>query len=243
MRFWKALLDEVMDVFFPGSCPVCGDPPKMEEGHYACPRCLDEIAWVAGSACRFCGIPMQAPEYDGLSCGNCRERRNHFDRGRCLFLLDGVGKRVIHSIKYAGAREVLGDMPHWLDRVRGMRAFLDGAHLVPVPLHRRRESSRGFNQSLWIADAIQRDMGAGVQVADWMLRTRNTPSQTRLEKKKRRKNLKNAFALKPGVCLDSVKRIVLIDDVYTTGATLNACAQACKAAGLQRVEVFTLGHG
>ena len=85
-----------------------------------------------------------------------------------MFILDEVGKGVIHAIKYQGAREVLNDMPHWLDRSAGYRDFLKGAHLVPVPLHRRRESKRGFNQSLWIAHAIKKDLGSVVEVGDFI---------------------------------------------------------------------------
>ena len=243
MKFLRVLVDEIMDVIFPGSCPVCSSPPKMDEGYYACLKCLDQVAWVGGSTCKYCGIPMHSVAYEGLVCSNCRKQSYSFNRGKCMFILDEVGKGVIHAIKYQGAREVLNDMPHWLDRCAGYRDFLKGAHLVPVPLHRRRESKRGFNQSLWIAHAIKKDLGSEVEVGDFMKRTRNTPTQTRLEKKERKKNVKNAFALKPGVCLDSIYKIVLIDDVFTTGATLDACTKAWNEAGISNVEVATLGHG
>jgi len=244
MRFpWRDILTEVIDVFFPSNCPVCSGPARTEDGYFSCPACLDQVSWVGSTPCKYCGIPMQAPEYEGLICYNCRQQDHLFKRGRCMFLLDQVGKQIIHSIKYKGSKEVLSDMPHWLKRVPQFKEFLSGAHLVPVPLHRKREASRGFNQSLWIAQALEKEMGSAVQVADWMKRTKNTETQTRLEKKKRKNNVKNAFALKAGVCLDSVNRIVLIDDVFTTGATLNACTEVWQDAGFDQVEVATLGHG
>lgn len=243
MKIWKRVWDEVLDVFFPGDCPVCGEPPNREEGYYACQGCLDQIAWVGGSTCRYCGVGMHAIEYEGLVCSNCRRQDYFFERGRCMFVLDDIGKGIVHEIKYHGAKDVLNDIPHWLDRSPGYREFLEGAHLVPVPLHRRRESKRGYNQSLWIAQALKKDLGGAVEVGDFMKRVRNTKTQTRLEKKDRQKNMKNAFALKPGVCLDSIYKIILIDDVFTTGATLNACAQAWIDAGISRVQIATLGHG
>jgi competence protein ComFC len=243
MKLLRRIKDEVMDVFFPGDCPVCGDPPKMDEGHYACKACLDQIAWVGGSVCRFCGIGMHAIEFQGLTCSNCRKQEHLFHRGKCMFVLDVIGKQIIHEIKYHGAKDVLDDISHWLDRCPGYREFLVGAHLVPVPLHRRRESKRGYNQSLWIAKALKKDLGSAVEVGDFMKRVRNTSTQTKLEKKDRQKNVKNAFALKPGVCLDSIYKIVLIDDVFTTGATLNACTQAWNDVGVSHVQIATLGHG
>ena len=167
----------------------------------------------------------------------------HFKAGKCLFFLDEAGKSIIHEIKYHGSHEVLSDFHHWMERSPGFEEFLDEAHLIPVPLHKSRQSSRGFNQSLWIAQAIKKYMGSSVEIGDFMKRTRNTPTQTRLEKKARKKNVKNAFALKPGVCLDSLHRIILIDDVFTTGATLDACAQVWVEAGISQVEVAALGHG
>ena len=243
MKFWKTLANEVLDVLLPGNCPVCGGPPKKDEGFYACKGCLDRVAWIGTNACKYCGIPMHAFEYQGLTCSSCRKQDFHFKAGKCLFFLDEAGKSIIHEIKYHGSHEVLSDFHHWMERSPGFEEFLDEAHLIPVPLHKSRQSSRGFNQSLWIAQAIKKYMGSSVEIGDFMKRTRNTPTQTRLEKKARKKNVKNAFALKPGVCLDSLHRIILIDDVFTTGATLDACAQVWVEAGISQVEVAALGHG
>ena len=212
MKFLRVLVDEIMDVIFPGSCPVCSSPPKMDEGYYACLKCLDQVAWVGGSTCKYCGIPMHSVAYEGLVCSNCRKHSYSFNRGKCMFILDEVGKGVIHAIKYQGAREVLNDMPHWLDRSAGYRDFLKGAHLVPVPLHRRRESKRGFNQSLWIAEEFAKAAGGRTVVYDCLERVRSTPSQTKLSRTERRNNVKNAFALRAGTCLDGFNEFVLIDE-------------------------------
>jgi ComF family protein len=181
--------------------------------------------------------------FEGLTCAGCRENDPSFRSGRCLFVLDRTGKKLIHEIKYHGVKGVLEDMPHWLDRTPGIREFLEGSVLVPVPLHRKRIRSRGFNQSLWIAQALSKDMGEGTEVLELLERKKDTPTQTQLDRSSRTANMKNAFALKPGTCFNGGKPVVLIDDVFTTGATLDSCAQVLVESGIDNVNVFALGHG
>ena len=137
MKFLRVLVDEIMDVVFPGSCPVCSSPPKVDEGYYVCLKCLDQVAWVGGSTCKYCGISMHSVEYEGLVCSNCRKQSYSFNRGKCMFILDEVGKGVIHAIKYQGAREVLNDMPHWLDRCAGYRDFAAGSRKYQATDYKR----------------------------------------------------------------------------------------------------------
>jgi ComF family protein len=138
---------------------------------------------------------------------------------------------------------MLKDLPRWLERNPSFREFLKDSVLVPVPLHPKRFKKRGFNQSQWIADAMEKEMGGSVRVIEALIRVRNTPTQTEFARVERKKNVKNAFALKTKNCLDAKNRIVLIDDVYTTGATLDECAKALLDEGFQNVNVATLGHG
>ena len=240
---WKSLGRDLLDVFFPGNCPICGGPSYADEVSFTCRSCLDELAWVRGSRCKMCGVQMSGMEYNGLTCHSCRQQNHTFQFGRTMFALDETGKKLIHEIKYHGVKEVLGDMPIWLSKSEGFREFLEDSVLVPVPLHWQRLRKRGFNQSLWIARAFEKEIGPKVKVMNCMKRTRNTPTQTTMEKKARKENVKNAFALKQGFCLNSLHRIVLIDDVFTTGATLEACAQAWLGSGIESLDVATLGHG
>ena len=160
-----------------------------------------------------------------------------------MFLMEEISKNLIHDIKYHGARMILRDMPTWLGHCPGFHEFLEGAVLVPVPLHRRKLKKRGFNQSLWIAKALRKSVGESVSVEDALVRKKNTPSQTELDRKERKRNVKNAFALKPRNDLTDKDRIILIDDVFTTGATLNSCTQVLKDQGFNQVSIATLGHG
>jgi ComF family protein len=124
----------------------------------------------------------------------------------------------------------------------GLSEDLRGVVLVPVPLHPRKLRERGYNQSRWIAEAV-----AGwvpqTRVVELLVRVRDTATQTRLDRRSRAENLKNAFAMAPGAGLYRPFNCVLVDDVFTTGSTLNACAEVLQAGGFTGIEVLTLGHG
>ena len=186
---------------------------------------------------------MDGMDYAGLVCRNCREFTPLFSAGRSMFHLNNSGKALVHEIKYDGEKRVLDDMPFFLQRVPGFLEFITGVVLIPVPLHPKKLYQRRFNQSLWIAEAFSKEAGESTAVYDCLNRIRNTPTQTKLDRTSRQQNVKNAFALKEGTCLDGFDRVVLVDDVYTTGATLDACAKALIDGGVSQVEVATLGHG
>lgn len=242
-KWWVPLLNRALDFVFTSFCPIC-DGKVFKDGYsYVCQECLDTLAWVQGPSCKLCGMPMSGIDFKGLTCAGCREENLLFDEGRCLFVMEQRAKALIHDIKYHGARMILRDMPSWLDRSPGFREYLEGAVLVPVPLHRRKLGKRGFNQSEWIARAFEKAIGPSVEVSDALQRKKNTPTQTELDRNERKLNVKNAFALRPKNLLRKKDRIILIDDVFTTGATLNACAQVLKDTGFNRINVATLGHG
>jgi ComF family protein len=115
--------------------------------------------------------------------------------------------------------------------------------LVPVPLHPRKQRERGYNQSRLLADTFSRAAGGGTAVTELLRRVVDTPSQTRLDRRTRQSNLKNAFALVRGRPINPAQRLVLVDDVFTTGSTLNACAAALRRAGHLNLDVATFGHG
>lgn len=240
---WKGWKRAALDLFFPSDCPICDRAAYQDESSYACLSCLDSVAWIQKSHCKSCGVGMEGMEYAGLICKNCREFPSKFCAGRAMFHLNKAGQSLVHKLKYDGNKRILEDLPFFLERVPQFLEFLTGSVLIPVPLHRDKLYRRGFNQSLWIAEALAREAGVSTVAYDCLIRTKNSSTQTKLDRNERRQNVKNAFALKQGTCLDGFNRIVLVDDVYTTGATLDACAKALIDRGFKRVEVATLGHG
>ncbi len=238
-RHWNWLID----LIFPGFCPICEESSFLDGDHYTCLECLDKIAWISGARCKLCGISMAGIDFQGLFCSSCRENDFSFDEGRCMFALDQCGRKLIHELKYRGARDVIRDFSAWKERVPDFLPFLENSILVPVPLHSRRMRSRGYNQSLWIAQAMVKEVGENSELSDCLKRIRNTRTQTKNDREERKKNVRGAFVLKPGFSLKRKKRIVLVDDVFTTGATLDACAQILRKEGFRRIAVATLGHG
>jgi ComF family protein len=138
---------------------------------------------------------------------------------------------------------VLEDMAVLIRETPGLPDYVRGAVLVPVPLHPRKERERQYNQSRLLAQLFAAAGGPGTRVAEPLRRIVDTPTQTALDRKTRQANLKNAFALRKGAGINPADRYVLIDDVFTTGSTLNACALVLRRAGGVNLDVVTFGHG
>jgi ComF family protein len=149
----------------------------------------------------------------------------------------------VHALKYRQGLHVLEDIAAVVAAVPGCADHLRGAVLVPVPLHPRKLRERTYNQSLLLAETFARVTGTAAGVALLLRRTVDTDSQTHYDRKARQQNLKNAFALVRGAAINAADRYVLIDDVFTTGSTLNACAKVLRRAGGVNVDVLTFGHG
>jgi ComF family protein len=158
-------------------------------------------------------------------------------------LLKGPGRSLVHALKYHRALHVLDDIAALIRATPGMAEYLRGAVLVPVPLHPRKERERGYNQSRLLAESFAAAAGGGARVEAPLRRVVDTPTQTALDRRTRQANLKNAFALRNGAAINPGERYVLIDDVFTTGSTLNACATVLRRAGCLNLDIVTFGHG
>lgn len=176
------------------------------------------------------------------SCPHCIELVPEFTAGKTAVLYRGPVASLVQELKYHKGEYLAEDVARIAARAPGFLEFLGGAILVPVPLHSRKQRERGFNQSRLIADAFAK-AAKDVSVVPALQRVVDTLTQTRLDRPTRQANLKNAFAMVPGHSLTSGLRIILVDDIFTTGATLNACAAVLRKAGFENVDVATLAHG
>lgn len=225
------------DLLFPRRCPVC-DRPVKPAGALICGACEGVLHTVREPVCMKCGKELTdgGQEY----CFDCARKRHLYDRGISLYRYGSV-RQTIYRFKYAGRREYAaylgGEMARYMGRQ--ILAWRPDA-LVPVPLHPKRLKSRGYNQALLLAKELGRQLGIPVP-ENWLVRVRNTRPQKLLDGKQRQNNLKNAFKI--GQNDVKLNVIVVIDDIYTTGSTMDEIAAVCRQNGVRKVYFAALSIG
>jgi ComF family protein len=236
------------DVVFPPVCVQCrglveGAGEGLGEFRHVCVRCARQIDFVAPPHCSTCGHPFYGEMAGERMCPHCEGLAPAFREGRTAVLLKGPARGLVLELKYHRALHVLRDMEEIFRRSPHVLELARDALLVPVPLHPRKERERGYNQSELLAGALARAAGGGTRVEPLLRRTTDTVSQTHHDRRARQANLKNAFALARGADLNPAQHLVLVDDVFTTGSTLNSCALVLRRAGCLNLDVITFGHG
>jgi len=245
--WWRRALqgaDRALDVVYPPTCVECEGLIEDDGAwRHICASCASKMLLVRAPHCTTCGYPFFGVVAEvGRDCPHCAGLAPHYREGRTATLLQGPVRRLVHGIKYDGALHLLDDVAAVVRANPHFRDHLAGARLVPVPLHPLKQRERGYNQAELIARAFARAV-PGATVVPLLERVVWTSTQTRLDRAERRENLKNAFALAKDAPVIPTARHVLVDDVFTTGATLNACAVALRRAGVTTIDVATLGHG
>ncbi|HVU19021.1 MAG TPA: ComF family protein [Candidatus Didemnitutus sp.] len=230
------------ELLFPRSCVNCAN--AVEEGtfRHLCGSCESRLRYATGACCTTCGHPFDGAMEVGRICSHCELLVPVFDEGRTAVLLRGSGRSLVHALKYHHGLHVLEDVTTIMRHSPGYADFAAGARLVPVPLHPRKQRERGYNQSELLARCVMA-CASRTQMAPMLRRVVDTVSQTAFDRAARQENLKNAFALASGSVISSEDRYLIVDDVFTTGSTLNACAAVLRRAGALRVDVLTFGHG
>lgn len=160
-----------------------------------------------------------------------------------MCLAKRTGRQLIHNLKYNHGSYLINDLQSIIRQLPHLEKICQDAIFVPVPLDPTKFRERGFNQSQTIAQVLQKTLKTNIQIQNPLIRTRFTQPQTTLSKEQRKLNIRNAFALDPNIKLDFDKKYILVDDVFTTGSTANACAKVLKKAGIHTIELITLGHG
>lgn len=219
-------LGSLLGGLWPRHCLVCGEACPVEG---LCPTCRLSLPWNL-SACRRCALPLPAPV---AACGHCLRRTPPLTVAHAAFRYEAPLDRLLPRLKFhddlAAGRLLGGLMAEALADVERPAA------LIPLPLHRKRLRSRGFDQTLELATPLARAMRLPL-MDGILIRMRETAPQSRLDAPARRRNLRRAFAVRPGVALPA--HVALVDDVMTTGATLHAAAEALLRAGVTRVDAW-----
>jgi ComF family protein len=248
--------------FFPADCRICGSPLLGISRLPVCDRCLGSLRPLSGSFCALCGedLPIAVAENlpgdrsaglpADVRCRLCQLSPPPFERAVASGSYDGALRDLIHLLKFDQVRpaaQVLGRM--LADSITGLEAALPSGTIavVPVPLHAHKQSQRGFNQAELIVRAAFKKLprlgreGRFELCPHTLVRLRDTGSQIGLNRHRRRQNLRGAFAVKDAASI-AKRDVLLVDDVYTTGATASECARVLRRAGAARVWVATVGR-
>jgi len=230
----------LLDIIFPRFCAGCGK--KAGDGFlYLCWDCLAGIKTVQPPYCALCGDPVAGSVPEVYSCAACVRQRPYFDCARSACAYTGLLKEMILDFKYGAAVWLAHDLGSLLYACLRQNYNADNLDCITyVPLHRAKERTRSYNQSLLLAKEIGGRLNR--RVAACLARTEPTESQTHLTAPERAANVRNKFAARKGADLKD-KNILLIDDVMTTGATVNECAHTLKKSGAREVLVLTVARG
>ncbi len=249
----RELADSLFAVVFPTSCSICSVEVDSASGLGVCRECWSKVEAWQGIACERCGLPIvseRAADSAQVLCGACRANGTAFDLARVFGTYRGNLRLLILQLKFHRRERLgrrLGALLESSWKKFGMTSGDGSSVIVPVPLFRSRERARGFNQARLLAEGLRHELA---RLPDWktvriengaLIRTRATLPQAGLRFQSRQENVRNAFAVvKP----ESVRglRVVLVDDVMTTGATLSACATALKKGGASGVFALALAR-
>lgn len=228
-------------VFFPSHCRLCGNLLEKPGEKIACGECLSRVAPRMSSYCTSCGRFFEGAGNPHI-CSACIERRPPFTRHRSCASYQAELKDLILLFKFRGYSVLAGELAGLAEKALGKDESLwSGVDLiVPVPLHRRRKKSRGYNQALLLAERLGRSHGVPV-LGGCLIKTRDNPPQTSLESREREINVRGAYAVKaPGGAMGNT--ILLVDDVYTTGSTLRECSRVLLEAGAKEIRALTIAR-
>jgi ComF family protein len=232
----------LLDLIYPRTCHACRRVLRGEPNPCFCNGCWRNLPLLDGPCCPSCGVPFRSGAALSHSpthrCGACRVKPPRFDQAVAAGVYDGVLADAIRTFKYRGKTTLAGPLADVL--LDGMSRFSEMDALVPVPLDLRRLREREYNQSLLLCDALARKTGCHV-IADGLERIRATPPQTGLPLKERQRNVRGAFRARRPEAIQG-RHILLVDDVLTTGATVNECARVLKRAKARSVGVLTVAR-
>jgi competence protein ComFC len=238
----QSALSTTLGLFYPEVCALCQDEPATARQGFVGAKCRQFVQYVRPPFCRRCGLPFEGDITTSFECTNCRDLELHFSYARAAVVSKTIVRDAIHHFKYSRAlwfENFLAGLllAEAVPVLRGQKWNF----IVPVPLHPLKKREREFNQAELLAAQLSKAAAIPLNTK-LLLRVKSTATQTVLRRDQRATNMRGAFAVRDRLKLDGEK-IVLVDDVFTTGATTNDCARALRAAGAGEVCVWTVARG
>lgn len=233
------LFEAAVSLLYPPFCTICGE--SVRGGDHVCTQCEAKAIRITAPFCEKCSEPFEGSITSTFTCANCAHRTIHFEAAVAAYRGRGIVRHVVHEFKYGRQIHLRYLVARWLhdalqdERVRD-RSF---DVIVPVPLHAARQRERGFNQAQLLAEILSAKTSIPAKSA--LERIRYTTTQTALDRAERIENLHNAFRLRKKADVRAL-RVLLVDDVLTTGATLSECARVLKRAGAVSVYAATVAR-
>jgi len=230
----RAVLRTALDLALPPLCPACREPI---EGRGLCPACWSKLSFITRPYCERLGIPFVYDPGPGILSMEVIADPPAYHRARAAVRFDDISRALVHGLKYGDRLELAPMMGRWISHA-GRELLAEADVLVPVPLHWRRLWARRFNQSAMLAAAISAESGVPIAAAV-LKRVKPTVQQVGLSRSERAQNVQGAFRVSPeGKPAVVGRRLVLVDDVLTSGATVDGCARALLRAGAASVDVL-----
>lgn len=232
----REMLRSMLRLLYPNRCPVCD---RVLFHALICPSCAGKLTYISQPVCYSCGKPLEnnLAEY----CADCTKIRHEYRQGHAVFGYQGPVREILYRYKYSNRRDYTEFLASEAARLYGSWVQkLDITIAAPIPLSKKRKRQRGYNQADLFARRFSELCGLAYN-ADLLVRTRNTLPQKELSVRERKNNLKNAFKINGNVV--NLKRILLIDDIYTTGSTIDAAALVLKQSGVKDIYFLCISIG
>ncbi|MGN0327477.1 MAG: ComF family protein [Lachnospira sp.] len=237
----RIIADSMADVFFPPACPICGKSRPFVDGVRVdiCPECMGKISYIQEPRCLKCGKSIENDERE--YCRDCENKKHIFTRCVSVYEYSEGIKKSVYNFKYHNKREYAAVYGREMSRKCGIFIKMWNPDVImPVPVHISRLKRRGFNQAELIALELGRNVNVAVDTQS-LIRIKRTKPMKELDNQDRIKNLENAFQVSENVV--RYRKVLLVDDIYTTGTTLDMCAKSLINSGIKEVYGITLCVG
>jgi len=239
----KILLKTIIDIIYPRRCPICGDI-AIPKGELACPSCKLKLVPIEEPRCKKCSKPIDSEEKE--FCLDCERKHHHYIKGYALWIYDSHMKKSMTEFKFHGRREY---SEFYVDEIvkrygKDIQRIAPDV-LVSIPIHKTKQLQRGYNQADILAKGIGKELNIPV-LSHLLLRDKKTLPQKQLNDKERLKNLEKAFAFSKeenDKYQKAIRKVMLVDDIYTTGSTMEACTNILLKNGIEDVYFVSICIG